>query len=369
MCAVEELSMDILEAVKRDDDAAFNELLDELGANFGLRERLLFLCIEFKAEACLRYLIRCGADLNKLDHKAEYTPLSFAAKCNYQRGMELLLYKGADPLAAGAAGSPEEIAEAYHYGCIAYWLSTEPVVCARKNAAASEVMKISSSLIPKIYRAIEDDDSTSLQTLVDKPDLDYGLEDSLLMCCVKAKSLKCVAHLLQWGADINQFGNGYEYTPLSLASERGFEEVVQILLDKSANPNSGGASGSPLDLACRSGSLLIVQALLNFGAAVNPSSLASIPGLLSNPLPQGLELNLASLEKGWTPLMSAVQSKCIEVVQLLLAHDANPDALDEDSNTAIVQAGRLEAEAIVDLLEPITTDEVQCSRARQLLQG
>ena len=78
-------------------------------------------------------------------------------------------------------------------------------------------------------------------------------------------------YLLQQGANANQCVNGYPgLTPLCLACQKGFETVVEVLLDAGADMDRESRDGSfPLFSAVRGGSLPVVKILIKRGADLN----------------------------------------------------------------------------------------------------
>jgi ankyrin repeat domain-containing protein 50 len=71
--------------------------------------------------------------------------------------------------------------------------------------------------------------------------------------------------LIDAGADVNaqdrRHGNA-----LQAASERGYEKVVQMLIDAGADVNQGGKYGNALQAASMKGYEKVVQMLIDAGA-------------------------------------------------------------------------------------------------------
>ena len=77
--------------------------------------------------------------------------------------------------------------------------------------------------------------------------------------------------LIKGGANINTLSSVGALTPIQQASEKGYVDVVKILLEKEANVNARNKNGddTPLLLACYSGHARIVEMLIDKGADVN----------------------------------------------------------------------------------------------------
>ena len=104
-------------------------------------------------------------------------------------------------------------------------------------------------------------------------------------------------------ADVNAEDNNSK-TPLHMASQWGHEKVVQMLLDKGADVDAPNDNGwTPLHFASRNGHEQVVRVLLDKGADVN-----------------------AKNNDGWTPLHSASENGHEKVVRMLLNNDPKADA-------------------------------------------
>ena len=123
--------------------------------------------------------------------------------------------------------------------------------------------------------------------------------DTLLQRAVGMKRTDIVQELLKIGANPNGRGNGY--TVLMWASKQGYEEGVQILLEKGADVNAVNNKGeTALMLAVQSGYENIVHTLLEKGADIN-----------------------AINNKGETALMLAIQKRYTNIIHFLLENRAD----------------------------------------------
>jgi len=137
-----------------------------------------------------------------------------------------------------------------------------------------------------------------------------------------------VKELLAKGADIEYKKD--RFTGLMAASINGDKEIVELLLNKGANPNAKGADDfTSLMGASSEGNKEIVEILLKKGADVNAKNVF-----------------------GQTALMSAANKGSEEVVEILLENGANSDLKDDDGNIALDMATYMHHKGVVKLLSP-----------------
>jgi len=128
--------------------------------------------------------------------------------------------------------------------------------------------------------------------------------------------------------DINQGAIHHGPTPLMMASSKGKIDVVQLLLEKGANPNiCDGVGDSALLYAISKGDDSIVKLLLDNGADVNVIS-----------------------QFGYTPLILASTLSHFNIVKLLLEYGANVNLIDADEKTALDDALSSKSPEIINLL-------------------
>lgn len=121
--------------------------------------------------------------------------------------------------------------------------------------------------------------------------------------------------LLRHGADVNGWDADHDATPLLMALFRGQREAAQLFLDAGADPNVRGSEGdSPLRLCVEHQDYKMVTRLLGIGA--------------------GKRINEFGEPRGLSALGIAAEHLNIPMIELLLNASADPEALDEDCQTA-----------------------------------
>jgi len=133
------------------------------------------------------------------------------------------------------------------------------------------------------------------------------------------------------GVDPNVREDDYGATPLHVAAEYGYSEIVEVLLEHGAAPNIREKYGdTPLHYAATFGNSKVVEVLLEHGAdpnARNNYGATSLHYAAAFDYPEVVKLlhkkDLSDYDV--TPLQGAAEFNYPEVVKLLLEHGANPN--------------------------------------------
>ena len=148
---------------------------------------------------------------------------------------------------------------------------------------------------------------------------------------------------------------------LHIASQRGHSDVVRILLDAKANPNCQAKGGSTaLSIACDIGDSAIVDMLLRAHADPNiPSDDNATPlhratqngycDVVNMLLKANANPNVQA-DNGATPLHIPCQNGLLNIVELLLEAKANPNIQADNGSTPLVMASQCGHANIVGLL-------------------
>ncbi|GIJ82160.1 hypothetical protein Asppvi_000665 [Aspergillus pseudoviridinutans] len=126
-----------------------------------------------------------------------------------------------------------------------------------------------------LYRASKNNNTECARMLLEAgadPNLAVEGETPLHTACLSSKALDIVDLLLRFGAHGNPPQDCARLTPLQLAVQKREPDLVQLLLDNKANPNSftTSRSGTPLQMACgNSADAKIVELLIGAGADID----------------------------------------------------------------------------------------------------
>ncbi len=220
------------------------------------------------------------------------------------------------------------------------------VVAAKKNNPLF-IQKLSQKLSPKIiaeieflktplWHAIDNSSEVAALKLINWQQTDFRADKkgrNLLHLATRKNLPKVVTALLNKGFNINRTDQS-ERSPFWHATDKGHIKVMNLLVSKRANiriPDNEG--NTPLHRAVLSGHLQAVTVLLGLGAEVNKKNkngntaiffaVASRPDILKSLIKHDAGVTVRN-HLTYTPLMIAVNNKCLQCIQLLISADANP---------------------------------------------
>lgn len=175
------------------------------------------------------------------------------------------------------------------------------------------------------------------------PNLNENGYTPLTVALTKTNNIDMIELLLRYGAKPNM-PNSYGLTPLVKSSACGYSEIVEMLLDHGANPNSFSNGYSALIEASYHGYCDIIEILLNYGADINITN-----------------------NRYETSLIAAVGNEHIDVIKLLIKKGINPLITNNYNQSALDYAKIKEnynvdgATEMVELLEHYTmVYKLQC---------
>jgi len=284
------------------DDAQAVEMLLKAGAKpnaiTDLGVTALWNASQNGSEAITKRLLDAGANPNLALLSGE-TPLMVAARGGYPGVAQLLVVKGANVNTKGTRDQTALMwaAAQRHPEVVKVLLAAKPDVHAK-----SEVWSEMQGLLPHSYynKAIP-----------------HGGETALMFAARNGDAASA-RMLIEAGANPND-SDAWGVSATTLAAHSDFTDVVELLLDKGADPNAAKAGFAALHNAVMQRNERMVRALLEHGA--NPNA------PLETWTPQRRtadDLFFGPPLVGATPLWLAARFLVPEVMKTLLEHGADP---------------------------------------------
>jgi uncharacterized protein len=159
-------------------------------------------------------------------------------------------------------------------------------------------------------------------------------DPSLLMSAVMAGRIEIVRALIAAGANVNaKVKMFFTFDALETAVDKGYTEIVELLLDAGADPNWNNQNPGlcAIQKACEKGHTDIVRLLINAGAAVKfetgfrllvDAAEKSQPEIIQLLIDAGCNVNTRNYQSD-TPLTAACRRAQVGIVQTLIAAKAN----------------------------------------------
>ena len=286
------------------DDLESVELLIRAGANVNAATDLGATPLwnaSLNAKAPLvKKLLASGANPNLALLPGE-TPLMVASRSGKADVAELLLLGGANVNAHAARGQTALMwAAAQRHPDVVKILLTHGADLRARSDVWSQMMAVPPHGLPLYNRVIP-----------------HG-GDTALMFAARSGDLASATLLVDAGADVND-ADSWGVSATMMAGHAGFAEIVELLLERGANPNAATAGFTALHAAIMRRHLGMVAALLSHGADANAPLQAWTPTRRSS-----RDYNFAPELVGATPYWLAARFNEPDVMRLLLKHGANP---------------------------------------------
>uniref|UniRef100_A0A8C0UMD7 Ankyrin 1 n=1 Tax=Cyanistes caeruleus TaxID=156563 RepID=A0A8C0UMD7_CYACU len=301
---------------------------------------------------CVRLLLQYSADIDDitLDH---LTPLHVAAHCGHHRVAKLLVEKGAKPNSRALNGfTPLHIAcKKNHIRVMELLLKT-----------GASIDAVTESGLTPLHVAAFMGHLPIVKTLLQRgasPNVSNVKVETPLHMAARAGHTDVAKYLLQNKAKANAKAKD-DQTPLHCAARIGHTGMVKLLLENNANPNLATTAGhTPLHITAREGHMDTALALLEKGASQTcmtkcPCHRRGSFLLCCSRRQHSLHLchsmmGCLSPQKGFTPLHVAAKYGKVDVAELLLAHDAHPNASGKVNVASVGGRGLVWGEALSHL--------------------
>jgi ankyrin repeat protein len=286
------------------DDLARVEALIRGGASVNAANDLgvtpLWLAAQNGSEPVVKALLAAGANPNAALLAGE-TPVMVAARAGKTPVVELLLAKGAN---ANARGSRKQTALMWavsqKHADVVKVLLAHGADLSLRSEKLSQVMAVPPHGYLPYNKAIPSGDETAL------------------LFAARVGDLASAQLLVKAGANVND-SDAWGVSAVTLAAHSGFDDVVDFLLEKGADPNAMQAGFAPLHEAIMRRDEHLVASLLAHGADANRPLQTWTPTRRSSD-----DWNFAPELVGATPFWLAARFTEPAVMAMLLEHGADP---------------------------------------------
>jgi ankyrin repeat protein len=252
------------------------------------------------SDAMVRLLLEAGANPNAALLLGE-TPLMVAARAGKAAVVELLIAKDANINAHAARGQTALMwAVAQKHPDVVKILLAHGADFRAQSDAWSEVMALPPHGYLEYNRAIP-----------------HG-KDTALLFAARVDDLESAKLLVAAGADVND-ADAWGVSATTLAAHSDFEDMVEFLLEKGADPNAAAAGFSALQAAVMHRDEKMVAALLAHGADPNAPLNTWTPTRRSSH-----DFNFAPELVGATPFWLAARFNSPGIMRLLVKAGADP---------------------------------------------
>ena len=302
----------------------------------GVASDPLYTAIRTNDLAALQTLLKSGTSANAPDSRGGATPLMNAGAVGSIDAMKLLLDHGAGVNLTSSNGATALM-----------WSVTDIEKVRLLLARGADVNAASNRGRTALHLAARSDASAPVVKLLLAASADTKSTDALnstaLLAATTGNDIETIRLLVDAGGDVNA-ADMAGFTPLINAASHGNLEAVRLLLAKGADVSARSGDGAFQKV--KAGTITLGSWTPLIAAAAYGS-----PELIKTLLDAGAQVNVADV-RGMTPLMLAVATdlQSAEVVRLLLAKGADPNAKSQAGETAMDWARKIGAPSTIEVL-------------------
>ena len=204
---------------------------------------------------------------------------------------------------------------------------TPLMVCAKNGHLNSLCVLLRHGADPNVtYNCVSDERSDSDS---EEPITTVTQGNTALLIAATEGHEMCVLEMISYEVDLWVANNKGENL-LTLASAKGWEDVVQFCLNKGSTEQVNGCDNSGNNAvihACKESQTNTLVVLLNDNKCLE-------------------QMNVVSTELDMSPLMIAVKDECRDIVSLLLQRGADPNVENSEGVTSLMVAGRCRSQCL-----------------------
>ena len=299
----------------------------------------------FRCTEVLQAIISHGLDVNATN-KGNVTALMIACEKGNKDAMNVLLNAGADP----------DIADIDGDACLQY--AARSCKCTAVLQAiishGADVNATNKENVTALMIACETGSNDAINVLLNAG-ADPNIADAEGDTCLHyaARNDQCTEVLqviISHGIDVNTT-NKKNVAALVIACHKGNTHEIQVLLNAGADPNIADADGDTClhyaaqNIQCTE----ILQAIISHGADVNATNKENVRALMiacqkgnkntiNELLNAGADPNIADIDGDTCLHYGAQNDQCTEVLQAIISHGSDVNAVNKDNVTALMIA-------------------------------
>ena len=284
-------------------------------------------------------LVSLGADI-EAQNDISATPLVLASFHGYKEIVKFLLDSGADVNAVGKEDNWSALMSAASNG---------DVEIAQMLLDAGADKNIENSDGDTALDIAKRDGSTKVVELLSDGKVQSSFNKESFRSAVINGDLETLKQFLDDGVDVDTLirYDDANSTPLLVASQLGYVNLVELLIDRKANLDFINNNGdSPLIMAAYKGKKWVVSLLIEAGAKIDirdrassatPLMIASYQNyydIVDMLIDSKADINAVDMV-GWTSLMSAAAAGNLDIIELLIDSAADVNLVNGDGDSAL----------------------------------